>query len=58
MDYSNYSGSGNGVDLQALVPVANFTGATANSYVYLYSTFGSTGGNCNHNGSDGRGCPA
>ncbi|MGQ0652141.1 MAG: hypothetical protein ACT4P4_07740 [Betaproteobacteria bacterium] len=46
MDYRNYSGSGNGLDLQALVPVANFAGATADSFIYLYSKFGATGTKC------------
>lgn len=46
MDYRNFSGSGRGIDLQALVPVTNFAGATANSYVYLYSTFGATKDKC------------
>lgn len=46
MDYSNFSGSGNGVDLQALVPVSNFAGYTPDSFVYLYSKFGETGDKC------------
>ncbi len=51
MDYRNFSGSGNGVDLQALVPVASLLGATADSYLYLYSKFGATGKNCLNNGN-------
>jgi hypothetical protein len=49
MDYSNFSGSGNGVDLQALVPVSDFlvNGVyDPNQYVYLYSKFGATGTTC------------
>ena len=46
MDYQNFSGSGKGIDLQALVPVANFAGATDKSYIYLYSKFGATGDKC------------
>jgi len=46
MDYRNFSGSGNGIDLQALVPVTNFVNATSNSYVYLYSKFGATNTTC------------
>lgn len=46
MDYSNFSGSGKGVDLQALVPVSNFAGYTPDSFVYLYSKFGETGNKC------------
>lgn len=46
MDYTNFSGSGNGVDLHAYVSVDNFKGASANSYVYLYSKFGVTGSTC------------
>lgn len=46
MDYSNFSGSGHGVDLQALVPVSNFAGYTPDSFVYLYSKFGETGNKC------------
>lgn len=46
MDYSNFSGSGNGVDLQALVPVSNFAGYAPDSFVYLYSKFGETGDKC------------
>jgi hypothetical protein len=46
MDYRNFSGSGKGIDLQALVPVTNFANASANSYIYLYSKFGATGNTC------------
>jgi len=46
MDYNNFSGSGKGIDLQALVPVSNFAGASANSFIYLYSKFGATGKTC------------
>jgi len=46
MDYSNFSGSGNGVDLQALVPVTNFAGVSPDSFVYLYSKFGWTSNQC------------
>lgn len=46
MDYQNFSGSGNGVDLQALVSVDNFAGLTGDTYVYLYSKFGWTGDRC------------
>lgn len=48
MDYANFSGSGNGVDLEALVPVDNFS--PADEYVYLYSKFGWTGTQCQANG--------
>ena len=51
MDYSNFSGSGNGVDLQALVPVTNFAGVSADSFVYLYSKFGWTGDQCKVTGN-------
>lgn len=59
MDYKNFSGSGLGVDLSALVPVANFvnadgTVASADSYVYLYSKFGATGNKCKTGSTD---CP-
>lgn len=50
MDYRNFSGSGKGVDLEALVPTANFGGALPDSYVYLYSKFGATGSNCSTSG--------
>lgn len=51
MDYQNFSGSGNGVDLQALVSVDNFKDASGNllsgdTYIYLYSKFGWTGNQC------------
>ena len=46
MDYMNFSGSGNGVDLQALVAVENLAGVSGDDYVYLYSKFGWTGGQC------------
>lgn len=55
MDYQNFSGSGNGVDLQALVSVDNFAGLTGDTYVYLYSKFGWTGNRCQQvegNGQD------
>ena len=45
MDYQNFSGSGNGVDLQALVPVTSL-GTNGNDFVYLYSKFGWTGTQC------------
>ncbi len=51
MDYNNFSGSGNGVDLQALVPVENFDGAAQDSFVYLYSKFGVVDSNCKPNGN-------
>lgn len=51
MDYTNFSGSGNGVDLQALVPVSNFAGVATDSYVYLYSKFGWTGTQCQVSGN-------
>lgn len=46
MDYQNFSGSGKRIDLQALIPVTNFAGTSANSYVDLYSKFGATGNTC------------
>ena len=49
MDYNNFSGSGYGVDLQALVPKSNFAGVSTSSFVYLYSKFGATGTTCYHN---------
>lgn len=48
-DYRNFSGSGNGVDLQALVPVTNFAGVATDSFVYLYSKFGWTSAQCIQN---------
>ena len=54
MDYTNFSGSGNGVDLEALVPVENFS--PADEYVYLYSKFGWTGTQCQANGSNLSAC--
>jgi len=56
MDYRNFSGSGNGVDLQALVPVENFANAAANSFVYLYSKFGWTGTQCQQTGNNDSPC--
>ena len=56
MDYSNFSGSGNGVDLQALVPVSNFSGYNKDSFVYLYSKFGETGSKCTTTGSKESAC--
>lgn len=53
MNYNNFSGSGYGVDLQALVPVSNFAGASASSYVYLYTKFGATGTTCKSNNGNG-----
>jgi hypothetical protein len=53
MNYNNFSGSGYGVDLQALVPVSNFVGASDSSYVYLYSKFGATGNTCKSNNGNG-----
>lgn len=46
MDYQNFSGSGNGVDLQSLVPVETLAGVASDSYLYLYSKFGATGDTC------------
>ncbi len=45
LNYVQNNGSGNGYDMQLLVPVSIFAGLdpTAN-YVYLYSAFGSVGG--------------
>ena len=56
MDYANYSGSGNGVDLQVLVPVLNFANAGANDFVYLFSKFGVTGNTCNINNPNHQTC--
>lgn len=56
MDYNNFSGSGKGIDLQALVPVSNFAGAAANSYIYLYSKFGATGNTCITNKTTNSSC--
>jgi hypothetical protein len=56
MDYRNFSGSGNGVDLQALVPFANFDGVAADSFVYLYSKFGWTSDQCQVTGSGNSPC--
>jgi hypothetical protein len=39
-DSAGPSGSSNGIDLQALVPVANFAGLSDDTFVYLYSKFG------------------
>ena len=56
-DYQNFSGSGNGVDLQALVPVANFAGVATDSFVYLYSKFGWASSQClNPNASSDSPC--
>lgn len=55
-DYRNFSGSGNGVDLQALVPVENFAGVAANSFVYLYSKFGWTDNLCHQNNNQDSPC--
>jgi len=47
MDYSLNSGSGQG-DMAMYIPVSNFVGATAGTFVYLYSQFGlTTGFECN-----------
>ncbi|MBI3344804.1 MAG: PEP-CTERM sorting domain-containing protein [Gammaproteobacteria bacterium] len=43
LDYSNFSGSGKGIDLTVLVPDSVFTGANNQQYVYLYSSFGGVG---------------
>ncbi|HVK56240.1 MAG TPA: hypothetical protein VM532_14585 [Burkholderiales bacterium] len=48
LDYRNFSGSGNGLDLQTLIPVEKFSGVASNSYVYLYSKFGATDQKCKH----------
>jgi PEP-CTERM motif len=56
MDYRNFSGSGNGVDLQALVDVANFAGVAQDSYLYLYSKFGWTGTMCQQTGNNNSPC--
>ena len=56
MDYNNFSGSGYGVDLSALVPVSNFAQASPNDYIYLYSTFGATGGKCLAKGNQSSDC--
>ena len=55
-DYRNFSGSGNGVDLQALVPVANFAGLSDDTFVYLYSKFGWTGTQCQQNNNQDSAC--
>jgi hypothetical protein len=52
LDYRNHHGSGNGVDLQAMIPVENFGGATPGSFIYLYSKFGATGERCRSGGDD------
>jgi hypothetical protein len=56
MDYRNFSGSGNGVDLQALVPVTNFAGVASDSFVYLYSKFGWTAAQCQQNNNQDSPC--
>ena len=56
MDYRNFSGSGNGVDLQALVPVENFAGVASDSFVYLYSKFGWTSALCQQTGNNDSPC--
>ena len=56
MDYKNFSGSGNGVDLQALVPVANFAGLADDTFLYLYSKFGWTGTQCQQNNNQDSPC--
>ena len=55
-DYSNFSGSGNGLDLQVLVPVSNFAGAAPDSFVYLYSKFGWTSTQCQNSGNNASPC--
>ncbi len=55
-DYRNFSGSGNGVDLQALVPVADFAGVASDSFVYLYSKFGWTSTQCQQNNNQNSPC--
>lgn len=54
MDYANFSGSGNGVDLEALVPVENFS--PTDEFVYLYSKFGWTGTQCQATGNNPSPC--
>ena len=56
MDYKNFSGSGNGVDLQALVPVDNFAGLADDTFLYLYSKFGWTGTQCQQNNNQDSPC--
>ncbi len=61
LDYSNFSGSGNGIDLTVLVPNSVFTAAGNPQYVYLYSSFGSKGTvnnnqNCGGNGANATPC--
>ncbi len=55
-DYRNFSGSGNGVDLQALAPVANFAGVAPDGFVYLYSKFGWTSTQCQQNNNQDSPC--
>lgn len=62
LDYSNFSGSGNGIDLTVLVPDSVFAAAGNPQYVYLYSSFGSKGTvnnnqTCGGNGSKAIPCP-
>jgi hypothetical protein len=40
LDYSLFSGSGNGLDMVALIPASLFGSPAAGSYLYLYSSFG------------------
>lgn len=56
MDYRNFSGSGYGVDLRALVPVANLAAASPDDYIYLYSKFGATGSTCKTSNGNGSPC--
>lgn len=52
LNYSNFSGSGKGIDLTVLVPDSGFAN-NPNQYVYLYSSFGGKGKvQCT-----GNGCP-
>ncbi len=62
LDYSNFSGSGNGIDLSVLVPDSVFVAAGNPQYVYLYSSFGSKGTvnnnqQCGGNGKNSPPCP-
>jgi hypothetical protein len=45
LNYVQNNGSGNGYDMQLLVPVSVFAGLDASTnYIYLYSAFGAVGG--------------
>jgi hypothetical protein len=54
LDYSFFAGSGK-ADLEVLVPVSNFAGASPDDFVYLFSSFGAVGvvGSRDYGASDG-----